>query len=117
MPDQNIQELQVALRNFANDRDWDQFHSVKNLLMALTGEVGELVEIFQWLDEEQINQLDDSAKESIAGEIADVLLYLLRIADKLNIDPSDAAWQKLKINAEKYPISLSKGNATKYNRR
>ena len=113
----NLHELREELRKFAEDRDWDQFHTVKNLLLALTGEVGELSEIFQWLDEGTINNLDDETRNRAKNEIADVLLYLVRIADKLGIDLNEAAWNKLEINAEKYPVCLSKGNAVKYNRR
>ena len=107
------------MRVFSNERDWDQFHSPKNLIMALTSEVGELSDIFQWLSEEQskIENIDSKSLEKTKEEIADVFLYILRIADKLNIDLEREAVKKIRINAEKYPIELSKGNSVKYNRR
>ena len=114
----DIKEIQDKLAKFAEERDWDQFHSPKNLVMALTSEVGELNELFQWLTEEQSSIKDDIGKvDEISQEIADIFIYLLRIADKLNIDIEDAVREKMKINAEKYPVDLAKGNATKYNKR
>ena len=114
----NIKEIQEKLSKFAEERDWDQFHSPKNLVMALTSEVGELTELFQWLTEGQSSIKDDSAKtDEIRQEIADIFIYLLRLADKLDIDIEEAIREKIEINAKKYPIDLAKGNATKYNRR
>ena len=114
----NIQEIQTKLAKFAEERDWDQFHSPKNLVMALTSEVGELTELFQWLTEGQSSIKDDSSKtDEIQQEIADIFIYLLRLADKLDIDIEEAVREKIEINAKKYPIDLAKGNATKYNRR
>ena len=114
----NIKEIQEKLAKFAEERDWDQFHSPKNLVMALTSEVGELNELFQWLTEEQSSMKDDIGKvEEIRKEIADIFIYLLRLADKLDIDIEEAIREKIEINAKKYPIDLAKGNATKYNRR
>ena len=114
-----LNDLINKLRVFSNERDWDQFHSPKNLIMALTSEVGELSDIFQWLSEEQskIENIDSKSLEKTKEEIADVFLYILRIADKLNIDLEREAVKKIQINAEKYPIELSKGNSVKYNRR
>jgi NTP pyrophosphatase (non-canonical NTP hydrolase) len=113
-----IKEIQNKLAKFAEERDWDQFHSPKNLAMALASEVGELNELFQWLTEEQSSIKDDSAKtDEIRQEIADIFIYLLRLADKLDIDIEEAVREKIEINAKKYPIDLSKGNAIKYNRR
>ena len=114
-----LNDLINKLRVFSNERDWDQFHSPKNLIMALTSEVGELSDIFQWLSEEQskIENIDSKSLEKTKEEIADVFLYILRIADKLNIDLEREAVKKIRINAEKYPIELSKGNSVKYNRR
>ena len=114
-----LNDLINKLRVFSNERDWDQFHSPKNLIMALTSEVGELSDIFQWLSEEQskIENIDSKSLEKRKEEIADVFLYILRIADKLNIDLEKEAVKKIRINAEKYPIELSKGNSVKYNRR
>jgi len=112
----NIKEIQDKLTKFAEERDWDQFHSPKNLVMALTSEVGELNEIFQWLTEKQSSMKDDDSKtDEIRQEIADIFIYLLRLADKLEIDIEDAVIEKIKINAKKYPIDLAKGNAKKYN--
>jgi NTP pyrophosphatase (non-canonical NTP hydrolase) len=112
----NTNKLILELRQFAKERDWEQFHSPKNLVMALSGEVGELTEHFQWLTEEAsfLNN-DIETKSSVAEELADILLYLLRLSDKLDIDLMEAAKQKIKLNAEKYPVKLSKGNHLKYN--
>ena len=107
----NIKEIQEKLAKFAEERDWNQFHSPKNLAMALTSEVGELNELFQWLTEEQSNNVDN---DEIRQEIADICIYLLRLADKLNIDIEEAIKEKIEINTKKYPIELSKGNAKKY---
>lgn len=113
----DIKQIQRVLAEFAEARDWQQFHSPKNLSMALAVEAGELLELFQWLSEEQSLQLDSSHKAEVAEELADVLLYLLRLADILEIDLQQAAQTKIRKNAEKYPVELSRGNATKYNRR
>ena len=114
---QNLSDLREALASFAQDRDWDQFHSVKNLILALVGEVGELSEVFQWLDEAQISNLNEEDRDRAKEELADVFLYLIRLADKLDIDLIEAANAKLRLNAEKYPVAAAKGNAVKYNRR
>lgn len=115
----SIQSLQVALQEFAQQREWDRFHSPKNLVMALAGETGELLELFQWLTEEEslAANLPAATHERVQEELADVLLYLLRLADKLHIDLEEAAARKLATNAERYPVVLAKGNAVKYNRR
>jgi len=110
----DIKEIQNKLAKFSAERDWDQFHSPKNLAMALTSEVGELNELFQWLTEEQSKNVDN---DEIRQEIADIFIYILRLADKLNINIEDAVREKMEINAKKYPIDLAKGNATKYNKR
>ena len=109
----DIKEIQDNLAKFAEERDWDQFHSPKNLAMALTSEVGELNELFQWLTEEKSNNVDNN---EVRQEIADIFIYLLRLADKLDIDIEEAVREKIEINAKKYPAELSKGNATKYNK-
>ena len=111
-----IDKLRSQLAQFANERDWDQFHNPKNLAMALIAEAGELVEHFQWLSPQQAANLSAETKSEVALEIADVLLFLLRLADKLEIDPIAAAEQKMQLNAEKYPVEKSKGLATKYNK-
>jgi dCTP diphosphatase len=115
----NIDELRKRLAEFARERNWDQFHTPKNLSMALSAEAAELLEIFQWLTDEQSREIVNDQKEMalIRQEIADVMIYLLRLADKLNVDIEKAVIEKIKVNEKKYPIHLSKGNATKYNKR
>ena len=110
----SIEQLQQQLRAFAAERDWDQFHSPKNLSMALIAEAAELVEHFQWLTEEQSHKLNDKKRVEVEMELADIFVYLLRIADKLNVDLLDAAQKKLKLNAEKYPADQVRGSAKKY---
>ena len=114
-----MDNLQNKLRVFAEERDWDNYHTPKNLVMALSGEIGELTEIFQWLneDETKIENLSIKNIESVKEEIADVFLYLIRLSDKLNIDLIEVANNKIEINKIKYPVDLSKNNAIKYNRR
>ena len=109
-----IQRLQDAQREFAADRDWDQFHSPKNLAAALSVEAAELLEIFQWLSEAQSAALTPKQLGAVREEIADVFLYLLRISDRLGIDLVDAADQKLALNAEKYPVDRARGSIAKY---
>ena len=109
-----FQELRDALRNFAAARDWEQFHSPKNLAMALAAESGELLETFLWLTEEQSRQLEPKAHAAVTEEIADVLLYLIRLADRLDLDLIACAPEKLRRNAEKYPVEKARGNAKKY---
>ena len=106
--------LRDALREFAAARDWEQFHSPKNLAMALSVEAGELLEIFQWLTQEQSRSLAPEAQAAASEEIADVLLYLIRLGDQLGVDPVVAARRKLAANAEKYPADKARGNARKY---
>ena len=109
-----LEDLREQMRQFAEERDWNQFHSPKNLAMALSVEVAELVENFQWLTEEQSRKLDAKTQESVRREIADVLLYLIRLGDQLGIDPVDAAQRKIVENAQKYPVEKSRGNRKKY---
>ena len=109
-----LDSLRDRLRDFAAERDWDQFHSPKNLAMALAGEAGELLENFQWLTEEQSRRPSPETLSAASEEIADVLLYLVRLSDKLGIDPVDAANRKLVANAAKYPAHKARGNAKKY---
>lgn len=109
-----LEALRDRIREFARERDWDQFHSPKNLAMALAGEAGELLEIFQWLTEEQSRALDGKDLARARDEIADVLLYLVRLADRLGVDPLAAAHRKLEDNARKYPVDKARGNARKY---
>ena len=113
--DTTIESLTQALRRFAAERDWDQFHSPKNLAAALTVEAAELLEHFQWLTEEQSRNLPADKRAAVSHEIADVLLYLLQIADKLQIDVVAAANEKLALNAAKYPVEHARGSSMKYN--
>ncbi len=110
----DMETLRDQMREFARARDWDPFHSPKNLAMALSVEASELVEHFQWLTEEQSRRLDAAAQAQVRAEIADVLLYLIRLADQLGIDPVAAAQGKLVENAKKYPVEKSRGNRKKY---
>jgi NTP pyrophosphatase (non-canonical NTP hydrolase) len=109
-----LAEITRQLREFAVERDWDQFHSPKNLAMALVGEAGELAAEFQWLTEAQSRAPAESELARIRSEMADVLLYLLRLADKLAVDLPEAARQKIQENRQRYPIELSKGSSRKY---
>jgi NTP pyrophosphatase (non-canonical NTP hydrolase) len=102
------------LRKFAADRDWDQFHSPKNLSMALSAEAAEIIEHFQWLTEEQSNHLPNEKLQAVETELADTLIYLIRLADKLDIDLLAAAQSKIEVNEKKYPVDKAKGNAKKY---
>src|SRR5690349_19125729 len=104
MKPSEFDELKLKLRKFAAERDWDQFHSPKNLAMALTAEAGELLEIFQWLSEEQSQKLSSGDLKKTEEELADVLLYLIRLSDQLKIDLVSAANEKLAVNARKYPV-------------
>lgn len=106
--------LRDKLRAFAEARDWDQFHSPKNLSMALMVEVAELMEHFQWLTEAQSADLSARDKQAVSEELADILLYLVRLSDKLDIDLPDAALRKLEKNAVKYPANKVRGSAKKY---
>lgn len=109
-----LEELQCELRRFAEARDWGQFHTPKNLATALLIEAAELLEHFQWLTDEQSASLDGEQRKDVGHEIADVLLYLLQLSDKLGIDLVEAAREKLAINSEKYPVDLAKGSNRKY---
>ena len=113
----DLAALRTRLRRFAAERDWDQFHSPKNLAMALSAEAAELVEVFQWLSQEQSADLSDADRASVKEEVGDVLIYLIRICDKLEIDLERAALDKIDLNERKYPADVARGNATKYNRR
>ncbi len=115
----NLPEIQDMIRKFAEARDWDQFHSPKNLSMGLAIEAAELLEVFQWLTEEQSRDIvkDEKGLASVREEIADIFIYLARLSDKLGIDIEEEVKRKMKVNEVKYPVELSKGNATKYNRR
>jgi dCTP diphosphatase len=107
--------LSEALLRFAVDRDWEQFHSPKNLVMALTGEAGELAEVFQWMSEEASREAarNPSTAVAVRQELADVLLYVIRTADVLGVDLNEAVAEKLRLNAEKYPVATARGTSKK----
>ena len=109
-----LEPLVAALRAFALEREWDQFHTPKNLASALSVEAAELLEHFQWLTEAQSQSLDADKKAKVAAEAADVFLYLLQLCDKLGIDLIAAAHAKMHVNSEKYPAALARGSAAKY---
>jgi len=107
----SIDQLNERLLRFARERDWEQFHSPKNLAMALAGEAGELLEHFQWLTEEQSENLSPDKRDEVAMELADLLIYLVRLSQRLEIDLLDAAWRKIAINEKRYPVEKVKGDA------
>ncbi|OIQ01230.1 MAG: nucleotide pyrophosphohydrolase [Zetaproteobacteria bacterium CG2_30_59_37] len=111
---EEFESLKLKLRDFADERDWDQFHSPKNLSMALIAEVGELIEHFQWLTEEQSKSLDAKKLKEVSEELADIQIYLIRIADKLGINLLEAANNKIELNRIKYPADKVKGSSKKY---
>lgn len=115
----DIKAIQNRLREFAQERDWEQFHSPKNIATALAVEAAELLEPFQWLTDEASRQLavNPSDYARVKEEAADVMIYLLRLADLLDINLESAVEEKIHKNAEKYPVALARGNAVKYNRR
>jgi dCTP diphosphatase len=112
----DVEPLQRAVARFAREREWEPFHSPKNLAMALTGEVGELVELFQWLSEEASRKVghDPATARKVRDELADVLIYLVRLAAVLEVDLDEAVRTKLSANALKYPAERARGKATKY---
>lgn len=114
MPTSEIDDLTARLAAFAAERDWDQFHSPKNLAAAMVVEAGEVLEHFQWRTEADSLALDSATKSAVALELADVLLYLVRLADKLDIDLMTAAENKMTLNAQRYPVALSRGSSKKY---
>jgi len=110
----DLEEIKLKARHFAAQRDWNQFHSPKNLVMALGVEAAELSEIFQWLTEEQSGQLSEEMRARVADEIADVQVYLVRLADRLEIDIASSVTAKMKKNEAKYPADLVRGSSKKY---
>ena len=110
----SLEQLRAALRQFASDRDWDQFHSPKKLAIALSVEAAELLEHFQWTLESDSAVLTPEQHTKVGEEIADVLLYLIRLADKLDIDLLAAATDKIRVNAVKYPVEKARGSSKKY---
>ncbi len=111
-----LEAIKIRLQEFAKERDWDQFHSPKNFSMALIVECAELVEHFQWLTDEQSKRLPADTLDEVSLEMADIMIYLIRLADKLDVDLLDSVNRKIKLNAEKYPVEKSKGLAVKYNK-
>ena len=109
-----LHALTEEIRTFARERDWDQFHSPKNLSMALIAEAAELLEHFQWTTEEQSYALDPAKFQAVKHEIADVFIYLVRLSDRLEIDLLAAAREKLELNKKKYPADRVRGDARKY---
>lgn len=110
----NLNHLRERVNSFVEARDWAQFHSPKNLAMAMIVEAGEVVEHFQWMTEAESRQLDAATKEQVGHELADTFVYLLRIAEVCGIDLIEATNQKIDINAKKYPIDKAKGSNAKY---
>lgn len=112
----NVKKMLNEQRAFVREREWEQFHSPKNLSMALAGEAAELMEIFQWLGEAESKKVMKKAAKAkaVSEELADVFYYLLRMADVLNVDLEKAFWEKMKENRAKYPTQLAKGRAAKY---
>ena len=110
----SLESLRDRLREFAGERDWDQYHTPKNLSMALIGEAAELIEHFQWVAGDTSHLLTDKARRSVEEELADILIYLVRISDKLDIDLYEAVERKIVINAKKYPADKVRGSARKY---
>jgi dCTP diphosphatase len=111
MPHDTLQDLNARLLAFARERDWEQFHSPKNLAMALAGEAGELLEHFQWLSEEQSADLPSEKKDQVALEMADILIYLIRLGERLDIDVIDATYRKIALNQARYPAERVRGDA------
>jgi dCTP diphosphatase len=110
----DLDELKQRIRAFAFERGWERYHTPKNLAMALIGEAGELIERFQWLSPEESVHLNPERHEQVRQEIADVLIYLIRLADLLDIDLLQAAADKIELNGQKYPVEKARGNADKY---
>lgn len=112
----DVSRLQLAVARFARERDWERFHSPKNLAMALAAEAGELLELFQWLSEDESREAArrPASARAVRDEIADVLVYLVRLAAVLEVDLDEALRSKLAANAAKYPVELARGNAKKY---
>lgn len=112
----DVEPLARSLAAFAHERNWEQFHSPKNLVMALTGEVGELTELFQWMSEDasRLAGTGPEHAQAVRDELADVLLYLVRLADVLGVDLNAAAVHKLQINAARYPVAKAHGSSRKY---
>ncbi len=111
----DLSTLQDELLEFARLRDWEQFHAPKNLVMALSVEASELLEHFQWLNEQQSKTLNTEKKHAVSLEMADVFIYLLRLASELKVDLVAAVEEKITINNNKYPVEKVRGSSKKYN--
>jgi len=111
MDNDRLDQLSQRVLAFARERDWEQFHSPKNLAMALAGEAGELLEHFQWLSQAQSQALAPDKRDAVALEMADILIYLLRLAERLDVDLIDAANRKVAINEQRYPRDKVRGDA------
>lgn len=114
MADGELNNLRAVVRQFAEERDWDQFHTPKNLSAALTVEAAELLEHFQWLERGDAAELGEGKLEQVRHEMADVLVYLVRLADKLDVDLHAAVLEKMVLNRAKYPADKVRGDARKY---
>jgi len=111
MSKDSLTDLNLKLKDFAVSRDWEQFHSPKNLAMAISGEAGELLEHFQWLTEPQSQAIEGKKKQEVAYELADILIYLIRMSERLDIDLVSAAYEKMAINEERYPAEKVRGDS------
>jgi NTP pyrophosphatase (non-canonical NTP hydrolase) len=109
-----LEGLRDRLREFAREREWDRYHTPKNLSMALIAEAAELIEHFQWVDGDTSHLLEEKTRTAVEEELADILIYLVRVADKLDVDLLQAAERKIEINDKKYPAEKVRGSARKY---
>jgi len=114
MSEPYLDDLQKRLRQFARDRDWEQFHAPKNLAMALAVEAGELMEHYQWMSEAQSEQLDPEKLETVGFEVADVFIFTVRLAGRMGIDLASLVDRKIKLNEQKYPVDKVRGSSKKY---
>ena len=112
----NLEELRTRVREFVRERDWEQYHDPKNLATGLSVEAAELLEIFLWTSTEKSHRHGEEQKERIGEELADVLIYAIMLSDTLGINLVEAGLRKLRINGEKYPVSLARGKSEKYDR-
>ena len=110
----DCKKLKFLLRQFSNDREWNKFHTLKNLACSISIESSELLEIFQWQDLSSLDIKQKKLKENVSDEVADIMLYLLRFSDLAEIDLEKACFKKIEKNKKKYPVNLSKGNSKKY---
>jgi NTP pyrophosphatase (non-canonical NTP hydrolase) len=114
MKHRELDELQARLLAFARERDWEQFHNPKNLVMALSVEASELLEHFQWLTPEQSEQLDPDKRREVALEMADIFIYLMRLAERLDVNLLEVVDDKIALNESRYPADKVRGSARKY---